>query len=372
MAFSAQWLEGALGKSVKLTLTCGAFQGVLQHVRPGCSLLLHTVKNLETGRSSSGVKMFFSQEIVSVELLDEPDSEKGTAVQSEHSSAAEEKKGADIRTADGDPWSSPCVSLERQLTALNSLSLNSLPGKEEEEKVVYTVVDCFQQQFGPAMLHLKQQHVISVTGEGVNLCRHGKLSWLQIATKSRVFLFDIFCLGPPAFRNGLRMVLEDKNILKVMHDCRWISDCLFHQYGVLLVNVFDTQDAQENPDTWFLRPLPASLLQVLALKAMYLLLLHSSLMDNLMSDFTAVVHAYLNTSQNESEDHLGSIKPTCMELPKELRQLADDRKLRREKAVKDYRINEDGLLIRPVIELNERNPQKGETHRDDRDYLPPN
>ncbi|OXB61157.1 hypothetical protein ASZ78_008441 [Callipepla squamata] len=313
-------------------------------------------------------------------------------VVSGHSSAAEEKKGADIRTADGDPWSSPCVSLERQLTALNSLSLNSLPGKEEEEKVVYTVVDCFQQQFGPAVLHLKQQHVISVIGEGVNLCRHGKLSWLQIATKSRVFLFDIFCLGPPAFRNGLRMVLEDKNILKVMHDCRWISDCLFHQYGVLLVNVFDTQvpfrycvweqmfqqekiqlylDAQENPDTWFLRPLPASLLQVLALKAMYLLLLHSSLMDNLMSDFTAVVHAYLNTSQNESEDHLGSIKPTCMELPKELRQLADDRKLRREKAVKDYRINEDGLLIRPVIELNERIPQKGETHRDDRDYLPP-
>ncbi|OXB61158.1 hypothetical protein ASZ78_008442, partial [Callipepla squamata] len=84
MALSAQWLEGALGKSVRLTLTCGAFQGVLQHVRPGCSLLLHTVKNLETGRSSPGVKMFFSQEIVSVELLDEPDSEKGTAVQSEY------------------------------------------------------------------------------------------------------------------------------------------------------------------------------------------------------------------------------------------------------------------------------------------------
>lgn len=51
-----------------------------------------------------------------------------------------------------------------------------------------------------------------------------------------------------------------------------------------------------------------------------------------------------------------------MELPKELRQLADIQKLRREKAVKEYRISEDGLLIRPVIELNERNPQKDETH----------
>lgn len=205
----------------------------------------------------------------------------------------------------------------------------------------------------PVVLHLKQQDVISVVGEGVNLCPHGKLSWLQIATKSHVFLFDIFLLGPQAFRNGLQAVLEDKNILKVMHDCRWISDCLFHQYSVLLDNVFDTQVADvlqfsvatggffphrtctlqeclmqhlripskwktlmkckqqmalENPDTWFLRPLPASLLQVLALKAMCLLLLHSSLMDNFMADLTAVVHAYLNTSQNRSEDHLGSME----------------------------------------------------------------
>lgn len=60
-----------------------------------------------------------------------------------------------------------------------------------------------------------------------------------------------------------------------------------------------------------------------------------------------------------------------MELPKELRQLADIQKLRREKAVKEYRISEDGLLIRPVIELNERNPQKDETHWDDRVCLPP-
>lgn len=93
--------------------------------------------------------------------------------------------------------------------------MNSFPGKEEEEKVEYTVIDCFQEKFGPAVLHLKQQDVISVVGEGVNLCPHGKLSWLQIATKSHVFLFDIFLLGPQAFRNGLQAVLEDKNILKL-------------------------------------------------------------------------------------------------------------------------------------------------------------
>lgn len=59
---------------------------------------------------------------------------------------------------------------------------------------------------------------------------------------------------------------------------------------------------------WFLRPFPASLLEALALKAMLLLLLHSSLMDSLMSDLTAVVHDYLNVYRTGSRDHLGSTK----------------------------------------------------------------
>ncbi|KAM6075101.1 piRNA biogenesis protein EXD1 isoform 2-T3 [Chlamydotis macqueenii] len=304
MALSSQPVAAFLERTVKVTLKCGVFQGVLQHVNPDRSLLLRTVKNLETGRSTPGVKMFFDHEIVNVELLDEPDSEKGIAILSECTAAVEGNKQAGTGPADCGPRSSPCVSLESQLKASNSLKY-FLSEKKEADDVEYTVVDCFQQKFGPAVLHLKQQYVVSIAGEGINLCRHGKLSWLEIATKSRIFLFDIFLLGPQAFKNGLQMVLEDKNVLKVMHDCRWISDCLFHQYGVLLFNVFDTQ---ENPDIWFLRPFPASLLKALALKAMYLLLLHSSLMDNLMSDLTAVVHDYLNVYRTGSGDQLGSTK----------------------------------------------------------------
>lgn len=54
----------------------------------------------------------------------------------------------------------------------------------------------------------------------------------------------------------------------------------------------------------FLRPFTASLLKAFVLKAMYLLLLHSSLMDNLMSDLTA----YLNAYWAGSGDHLVSTK----------------------------------------------------------------
>uniref|UniRef100_A0A8C8ALN0 Exonuclease 3'-5' domain containing 1 n=1 Tax=Otus sunia TaxID=257818 RepID=A0A8C8ALN0_9STRI len=344
--------ERFLEKTVKITLKCGVFQGVLCHVNPDRSFLLRAVKNLETGRSIPGVKLFFDREIVNVELLDEPDSGKGTAMLSECTSADEGNKQADTGPEDCGPWSSPCVSLESQRRPSDTLKY-SLSEEKEEEDVGYTVVDCFQQKFGPAVLHLKQQHVVSIAGEGVNLCRHGKLSWLEIATERHIFLFDIFLLGPQAFKNGLQMVLQDKNIVKVMHDCRWISDCLFHQYGVLLFNVFDTQvadvlqfsmetggflphrvctlqeclmqhlkipskwdaimkhgqqTASENPDIWFLRPFPASLLKALALKAMNLLLLRSPLMDKLMSDLTAVVTGYSNTYQTGSGDHLESTK----------------------------------------------------------------
>lgn len=63
-------------------------------------------------------------------------------------------------------------------------------------------------------------------------------------------------------------------------------------------------DTQENPDLRFLRPFLASLLKAFVLKAMYLLLLHSSLMDNLMSD----VIAYLNAYWAGSGDHLVGAK----------------------------------------------------------------
>lgn len=62
-----------------------------------------------------------------------------------------------------------------------------------------------------------------------------------------------------------------------------------------------------------------------------------------------------------------------MELPEELRQLADIQKLRREKAIKEYRMNEDGLLIRPAMELKERDDlQKDGNYRDDGDCFPTN
>ncbi|XP_034624990.1 piRNA biogenesis protein EXD1 isoform X9 [Trachemys scripta elegans] len=354
------------------------------------------VKNLETGRSMAGVKMFFGYEIVNVELLEEleQDAARGAATPIRDSLVTGGTGMHRGEPAEHSPQSSTCISPESRFTTLSNLKY-TLAEEEEEENMEYIVIDQFQQKFGPAMLHIKKQSVFGVAAEGVNLCRHGRLCWLQVATRSRVFLFDIFLLGPRVFKNGLQMVLEDKNILKVIHDCRSISDCLSHQYGIILSNVFDTQVAdvlhfsnitggflphrisslqeclmrhlemspqkvsflvyrqqavQENPDIWFLRPLPPSLLKVLALETVYLLPLRLLLLDEMMSDLTTLVDGYLNSYREGSADLLGSTEISCMELPEELQQLADFQKLRREKALKKYKVNEEGLLIIPPLE----------------------
>ncbi|KAI5278684.1 Pirna Biogenesis Protein Exd1 [Manis pentadactyla] len=386
------FLNQILWRRVKLTLVCGIFEGVLQHVDPNKIVVLKKVKNVETGRSVPGVKMFFGHEIVNVELLDEVEqgvvTEKTSSVSlNEERTRKDGMKNENLNVCEPPPSPAPELSTT---SLLNDLKYSP----SEEEEVTYIVIDQFQQKFGAAMLHIKKQSVLSVAAEGANVCRHGKLCWLQVATNSRVYLFDIFLLGSRAFNNGLQMILEDKRILKVIHDCRWLSDCLSHQYGIFLNNVFDTQVAdvlqfsietggflpncistlqenlirhlkvapkylffleerqkliQENPEVWFTRPLSPSLLKILALEATYLLPLRLVLLDEMMSDLTTLVDGYLNTYREGSADRLGGVEPTCMELPEELLQLKDFQKQRRERAAKEYRVNEQGLLMRTVL-----------------------
>uniref|UniRef100_A0A8I3WRH7 piRNA biogenesis protein EXD1 n=1 Tax=Callithrix jacchus TaxID=9483 RepID=A0A8I3WRH7_CALJA len=344
------FLNKILWRRVKLTLVCGVFEGVLQHVDPNKIVVLKKVKNVETGRSVPGVKMFFGHEIVNVELLDEVEQgsvrENSSSVSLDVERTGMEKMKVEVLNV--------CESVSPAPEAPTTSLLNDLKySPSEEEEVTYTVIDQFQQKFGAAMLHIKKQSVLSVAAEGVNVCRHGKLCWLQVATNCRVYLFDIFLLGSRAFNNGLQMILEDKRILKIIHDCRWLSDCLSHQYGILLNNVFDTQVAdvlqfsmetggylpncittlqeslikhlkiapkylffleekqkliQENPEVWFIRPVSPSLLKILALEATYLLPLRLALLDEMMSDLTTLVDGYLNTYRGGSADRLGGIE----------------------------------------------------------------
>uniref|UniRef100_UPI00398F3EB7 piRNA biogenesis protein EXD1 isoform X2 n=1 Tax=Pristiophorus japonicus TaxID=55135 RepID=UPI00398F3EB7 len=251
------------------------------------------------------------------------------------------------------------------------------------------------------IFHIKQQTVIGVAVKGIDVCRFGKLCWIQIATKDQIYLFDIFLLGAVVFKNGLKMVLEDTNILKVIHDCRLVSDCLYHQYRVDLTNVFDTQVAdvlqfsteaggllpscvsmleeslvrhlclpptkvlflqhtaravKVNPKVWTCRPLPIRLMQSAVLEVVYLLSLRSALMDKLMLDFTTQVDNYLSMYRNMPSITMDCNENYSRELPYELKELTIIQRLRRGDALKNYKTDENGLLERPYPHF-EREPK---------------
>ena len=88
---------------------------------------------------------------------------------------------------------------------------------------------------------MKTQKRIGLSMEGVRISRSGVVCWLSLATKEFAYLFDICSLGPPGFKHGLAEILENPKIMKVVHDCRFVTDTLRHQFQVKLVYVFDTQ-----------------------------------------------------------------------------------------------------------------------------------
>lgn len=87
-----------------------------------------------------------------------------------------------------------------------------------------------------------EQVVISFDCKGVNLGVKGQLTLIEIGTvRGEAFIFDLQQCPQMVIDGGIKALLEDENIIKVIHDCRNGSYNLYTQYDILLRNVFDTQ-----------------------------------------------------------------------------------------------------------------------------------
>lgn len=111
------------------------------------------------------------------------------------------------------------------------------------DKPVDNVVDCLL-----ACKRLQTCERIGVDGEWTGRGREAKLSLLQVSFhvaetgQVGVYLFDTFIGGKKMMDDGgLKAILEDEKVVKVMHDCRLDSDVLYHSFGVKLNSVIDTQ-----------------------------------------------------------------------------------------------------------------------------------
>ena len=104
-------------------------------------------------------------------------------------------------------------------------------------------INCIGEDFYRAIHCISRQQVIGVSFHGSVISRFGKLAWICIATDICSYIFDVYQLGKEAFDEGLKSIFESKSVKKVIHDSRFPSDCLAHQFATLLSNVFDTRVA---------------------------------------------------------------------------------------------------------------------------------
>ncbi|XP_056446135.1 piRNA biogenesis protein EXD1 [Gadus chalcogrammus] len=356
-------------KRVKLTLKTACYFGIVQRINSNKSVTLTDVVDVKDGRKFPGVKLFFGHEIVNVEFCGETNGINGEIFI---------------------PESEGILNVEEfQPYKKNIICDND--DDADDEYVNFQVIDEFNEKFGPAVMHIKKQHVIGVAADGVESFQHGRLCWLQIATKNRVYLFDILLLGAQAFKNGLSMILQSQRMLKVVHDCRGVASSLLAQFGVKLTNVFDTQVAdvmcflsdtggylpdrvstlqevvstylkvpssglsslrmktmlsKEEREMWYARPCPLPLLKVMALGVIHLQPLRLVLLDAMMTEYLDRVDSYLSNSLTEPGAVGHITMSNVLELPRELRELEHLRKDRKRHALDHLYLNQHGLLDR--------------------------
>uniref|UniRef100_A0A8C9GVT8 3'-5' exonuclease domain-containing protein n=1 Tax=Piliocolobus tephrosceles TaxID=591936 RepID=A0A8C9GVT8_9PRIM len=89
----------------------------------------------------------------------------------------------------------------------------------------------------------KKINVIGLDIEGYKIGRYGIVSILQICL-SDVYIFDLYkCDNNYLIIKYIKNLLENEEIIKVLHDCREDCSILYNQYNIKLNNVFDCQVA---------------------------------------------------------------------------------------------------------------------------------
>ena len=79
--------------------------------------------------------------------------------------------------------------------------------------------------------------------EGDNLCRHGKINYIQlfVIQTNNAYIFNCSSLNKNDIKSALGSIFENKTIAKYMFDCRSDADALYHQYEIRLNGVVDVQ-----------------------------------------------------------------------------------------------------------------------------------
>ncbi|CAH3993966.1 piRNA biogenesis protein EXD1-like [Pieris brassicae] len=105
----------------------------------------------------------------------------------------------------------------------------------------YIYINQVDSTFHDALEMLNQYNYIGLSTDGAHMGRKCKMPFLVLSTPKQIFIFDIHVMQYHAFEAGLKKLLEDETIKKIVHDCRKLADCLYHKHNIKIKSIFDTQ-----------------------------------------------------------------------------------------------------------------------------------
>ncbi|XP_064104473.1 piRNA biogenesis protein EXD1-like [Macrobrachium nipponense] len=363
--------DNSLGMKVIVNTKYNALMGVISCVLTARRLLtIEKLSDPKTGKKSMGMRHFHFSEITSVVVIGVnkkfrevlmkdiyQEDKRGKQLLMKklvppHLAERKEECEIDEDLLLGRVGHSPVDQNGRQNDAKLSPPPPPPPKIQRPEK--WIIIDSLGDAFKKAIDVIHSEKDVSVAVEGKGIGRSGTLAWLSIATSSIIFLFDMVKIGPSkAFEAGLREVLADGSLLKILHDCRPVEDMLHHQFQINLNNVFDTQAAEvylyminhkesapvfasglpsllvhylnlpqhhiffsrvreecldDDESIWFERPLPNPLCEGLARCVMYLRELRLILMKFMMVDLVQITNLYLGALRDKDSATVGTVE----------------------------------------------------------------
>ncbi|KDR13862.1 piRNA biogenesis protein EXD1 [Zootermopsis nevadensis] len=382
------------GQRLFIETVTGTVEGVFHSKDPGHNkLTLNKVILHPSGRKIQGLYHYYRNEIISVRVL-EPGSYPG--VNKENEAAGNwnlmrkvqppvhaDKVPGKVTSSDVVMNSRPGYGHSRK-AAMNRRKL-SAEEYDTMNKLVqnHVLIDRMGDVFKKAVRDIKAEATVGLSVEGTMFGRCSKLSLISIATPSHAFLFDIFTIGDAAFDNGLRDILEAKDIEKVIHNCRLVSDCLHHQHHVTICSIFDTQVADlmvtqqqygQFPRTvcslpqcltqylhlpnnllyypkiregyilldslqWNKRPLPIELISAAVKNSVFLVQLRNKMCDEMMKPFRQCVNVFLSVVRDADPQEASEHQASDALVPLELLALNDQPR----KAVEDQKTPQDSV-----------------------------
>jgi len=259
------------------------------------------------------------------------------------------------------------------------------------------VVDKIGDLFEEAVDRLRHSVVVGLSLEGEMVGREGVLCWINLCNERDVFLFDILSLSQEGFNYGLRSILQDLKVIKVVHDCRQVNDCLINQWDVKLNSVWDTmagdmvfstqhvydgfipQYARSLPhllkdylgiaddkiffpryrrthlahdsSVWKTRPLPKHLVLGAARNTLYLLALYKVVKGATLLPFERAVHILVNHVREKDDPDADHLAFETKQLPNRVTGVLPEWRQDKDKA------EDRGLFIdTPFIHQNVGNP----------------